>query len=271
MATENAVATVEVRVINTLANVVDLKALSEEFEGVKLTLEKVKIPAGGGLAFEIAGDDPENPDVVKSISGVIAYFHNVRAYYSKEYDGSDVIPDCASLDCLTGRTRDGKELICSKCHYAKFGSGKNNSQACKEKRRLYIFKEGAVLPTILMVPTGSLKECDLYFSRLLAKNRRPSSVVTKFSLKKETNATGIVFSQVVFAVERSLTPEESAIVATAREQLKEYALASYEGVQEEDVPDLVEKDDEDIDPLFGAKRESVGTEVKGEQPVFDYK
>ena len=49
--------------------------IGEDFEGIRLSFRKVKIPGGGALQFEIPGDDPENPDYVKYVEGVILYNH----------------------------------------------------------------------------------------------------------------------------------------------------------------------------------------------------
>jgi hypothetical protein len=43
---------------------------------------------------------------------------------------------------------------------------------------------------------------------LLGRGKAPSRVVTKFSLKKDTNQGGITYSKVVFTAERDLTPNE---------------------------------------------------------------
>ena len=31
-------------------------------DGLQMTMQRVKIPGGGNLQFEIRGDDPDNPD-----------------------------------------------------------------------------------------------------------------------------------------------------------------------------------------------------------------
>ena len=48
-------------------------------------------------------------------------------------------------------------------------------------------------------------------------------MVTKFSLKKAVNKTGISYSQVQFAMERALTPDENELVGKISEQVKLYA------------------------------------------------
>ena len=46
----------------TGANLGELFA--EELDGLTPSFERIKIPAGGGLAFEVPGDDPDSPDSV---------------------------------------------------------------------------------------------------------------------------------------------------------------------------------------------------------------
>jgi hypothetical protein len=36
-------------------------AVQEEMDGLPTTFDRVKIPSGGGLAFEVPGDDPGQP------------------------------------------------------------------------------------------------------------------------------------------------------------------------------------------------------------------
>jgi len=59
----------------------DMKeAIAEELDGIdNLRFDMVKTPTAGGLAFEIPGDDPENPDIAKEIVGIIVHHHKVKA------------------------------------------------------------------------------------------------------------------------------------------------------------------------------------------------
>ena len=45
-----------------------------EMDGLSAAFERVKIPSGGGVMFEIPGENPEEPDTVKtSLSGRIRF------------------------------------------------------------------------------------------------------------------------------------------------------------------------------------------------------
>ena len=77
-----------------------------------------------------------------------------------------------------------------------------------------------MLPMIMTLPTGSLGEFTKYITRLVTKGMKANSVVTKFTLKRAQNSTGINYSQVVCSVERPLSPEEKKNVAIMTEQIK---------------------------------------------------
>lgn len=219
---------------NALSNVIDFSNLGEELAGLSLRFDRIKIPAGGGIVFEVPGDDPESPDTEKFFNGVIVYQHPANVYYRDKFDGGNAQPDCSSLDGIKGIDRAGEIHICEDCPMNKFGSGENGAKACKQKRRLFILREGEALPIILVVPTGSLKDYSTYVTRLLSKGKRPSGVITRFSLRKATNSTGIVYSQLVCALERDLSAEESAIVSKLVQQVKEFAIRVDTGIADDD-------------------------------------
>lgn len=198
--------------------------LAEELDGLTPSFERIKIPAGGGLAYEVPGDDPDSPDSVKEFKAVILYHHPINCYYKEEYTGGNNPPDCGSMDGKLGIDAEtGECKNCAECEFNKFGSGKNGAKACKQKRRIYLLREGEALPTILSLPTGSLGEFSKYVMRLLSKGRKTNGVVTKFTLKKAQNSGGINYSQAVFAVDRELTSEELANIVPMSEQVKALA------------------------------------------------
>lgn len=205
-----------------LAETVNLAELfSEELDGLRPSFEKIKIPAGGGLAYEVPGDDPASPDSAKEFSAVILYHHPINSYYKEKFTGGNNPPDCSSLDGKLGVVSEtGECRDCKTCPYAKFGSGENGGMACKQKRRMYLLREGEMLPIIMTLPTGSLAEFTKYVTRLVTKGMKANHVVTKFTLKRAQNSTGINYSQVICAVDRPLSPEEKRNIAAMTEQVK---------------------------------------------------
>ena len=214
------IATIERR--GFLAETVNLTELfSEELDGLRPSFDRIKIPAGGGLAYEVPGDDPNSPDTVKEFSAVILYHHPINSYFRDKFTGSSNPPDCSSMDGKVGIVSEtGECRDCKSCPYAKFGSGENGGMACKQKRALYLLREGEMLPIIMTLPTGSLNEFTKYVTRLITKAMKANNVVTRFSLKRAQNSTGINYSQVVCAVDRVLTPEEHRNIAAMTEQVK---------------------------------------------------
>lgn len=186
------------------------EGFSEELAGLDSGFDRIKIPAGGGTMFELPGENVVEPDAVKEFSAVILYHHPMYTFYSSKYNGSNNLPDCLSIDGVTGIGMPGG--MCINCTNNKFGSGENGSKACKNKHQMYLLRENEIFPAILSLPTSSNKEFSKYIKRLLSKGKKSSDVVTKFSLKKAVNKTGISYSQVQFAMERALTPDENELV-----------------------------------------------------------
>lgn len=196
-------------------------AIAEELDGLDGGFERIKIPSAGSTVFEVPGEDPGEPDAVKEFSAVILYHHPIYAYYQNKYTGGSNPPDCGSFDGITGVGNPGGN--CAKCPYNQFGSGENGSKACKNRRRIYVLREGEIFPLLLSLPTGSIKQFSRYIKRLLSKGKKSNTVVTRFSLKKATNSNGIAFSQAQFAVDRNLTNEEYALISELSEQVKAYS------------------------------------------------
>ncbi len=198
---------------------------ADELDCLPLQFDRIKIPAGGGIAYEVPSDDPDSPDMAKEFKAVILHHNAINTYYRDKYDGSNNPPDCGSLDGKIGITSDGEVLECSKCQYAKFGSAEDGKgKACKQKRRIYLLREGTVFPTIMTLPTGSLSEFSKYIMRLLNRGKKSNQVVTKFTLKKAQSASGINYSQAVFMLDRTLNADELVEIANRSEQVKQMAM-----------------------------------------------
>lgn len=207
--------------------------ISKELEGLNAFFERIKMPSGDTTLFQIPSEDPEEPEFEKEFSAVILYHHPIRAYFKEKFTGASNPPDCNSLDGVTGSGNPSGD--CKNCVFNEFGTGENDSKACKERQRLYLLREGELFPIILSLPTGSLKELSRYLMRLLSKGIRSNEVVTRFSLVKATNKGGIAYAKASFKMERKLTAEELPLIASLSEQIK-----SLSG--------KVEFDDTDMEP-----------------------
>lgn len=197
------------------------EALADDCQGLDFSFDRIKIPSGGSTAFEVPGDDEEDTQMAKDITGVILFNHPAYAFYTDKYTGGSNPPDCGSFDGVTGIGNPGG--ACASCPHNQFGSGEGQSKACKNRRLIYILQEGELFPMMLSLPTGSLKEFTKYVKRQLSKGRKLNQVVTKVSLKKATSSSGIAFSQAVFSFVRSLDDAEKVTMATMTDQVKKYA------------------------------------------------
>jgi hypothetical protein len=221
--------------------------IGAEMNGLELSFEKIKIPSGGGLAFEIPGEDSE-ADTVKEFSGVILHHHPVFMRYDDKYTGGNSPPDCGSFDGRVGKGNPGGD--CKTCPHNQFGTGENGAKACKNRQRIYILREGELFPMVLSLPTGSLKVFSKFVASQLSKGRKVSRYVTRFSLRKATNSGGIVYSQAQFKVDRILTNEEIPLVAAFAEQIKLYSQNADFDAQAE-VINVDEETGEVVQPLDG--------------------
>ena len=207
----------------------------EEMQGLNITFDRIKVPSGGGLAFEVPGENPDEPDLQKEFSAVILYHHPVLSYYKEKYTGGNEAPDCSSFDGINGVERETGEIKkCKDCPLNVFGTGENGGKACKTKRRIFILRANEMLPTILSLPTASIGDFSKYIMRLVSKGKKSNQVVTKFSLKKVQNAGGIMYSKVVLATDRDLNEEEMKNIAKMTEQVKAIASNLQENYESEE-------------------------------------
>lgn len=195
------------------------QAMSEEMDGLQIDFDRVKIPTGGGLAFEVPGDDPDSPDMEKELVGVIVDHHPVNAYWENKFEGQNNPPDCSSMDGKQGLNPNTGEIRnCKTCPLNQFGSAEDGrGKACKNMHRVYLLRSGEMFPLLITLPPTSIKPLSNYIAkRVLAKGKRTTDVITKISLKKAQNSSGITYSQVQFAKVEDLDP-------AAAEQIRQYS------------------------------------------------
>lgn len=231
--------------------------LSEELDGLgTIPFDQVKIPAGGGRAFEVPTDDPDNPETVTELTGIIVDHHPTNGYWKDPYAGGSVSPDCSSMDGKIGIvTETGCVQQCSECPLNQFGSKDGSGKACKNMHRIYLLREGEILPIIVTLPPTSIKPFKDYLAKrvLLAKPpKRCWQVVTKITLKTDTNSTGIKYSKAVFTKlgvvenEAAVKPTVDGIKALIQAQ-KSAPIIDPEITGE----NFVEVTNEDLDEVFG--------------------
>ena len=171
------------------------------------SLDRIKIPAGGGLTWEVPTLEGETSQPF--IDGIIIHWQDVRLYYATEYNGEKSPPTCSSQDGVHGVGDPGGE--CEKCPFAEFGSAqKGAGQACKQCRRVFICGAADLLPILITLPPTSLGAVKKHFQRLASRAIPFYGVVTRFGLEKDKNQGGIAYSRATLSVVKALTTEETA-------------------------------------------------------------
>lgn len=197
------------------------EGLAEDYEGLQLSFQRVKIPGGGSLQFEMPSDNPEDPDYAKTIEGVIVFNHPSCAYWPEgaEFD-DDVNPLCTSVDGKTGIGSPGG--ACAVCPMNQYGTGtdKNGNpskgKACKNMRHLYILRSGEYMPILLALPPTSLKPYSDFMNAAFVSHLRPIwSSVVQIGLKRVENGAN-TYSVATFKKLYDFSGEELA-------QIKNYA------------------------------------------------
>ncbi len=188
-------------------------------EGISLfDFERVKLGAGGSTSFTIESPDGEE-DTVKTFEALICHRVDQRSYWSVGMDegGGATPPDCSSFDLQTGYGDNGNgdgEHACRTCPKNQWGSDPKGGKgkACSQTVKLMLLRQGAEaspFPSVLSVPAGSLKQFNRYMFALTAKGVGFKAGVHKFSLEKDTSATGVVFAKLKVELVRKLEDAEA--------------------------------------------------------------
>ena len=195
--------------------------LADDMDGLQLTMQRVKIPGGGNLQFEIRSDDPDNPDYERKLVGVLLYHHLANAYWPEgsEYD-DNVPPFCQSFDGKQGYGEPGG--VCAACAFNQFGSTANGSgKACKNMRQIYLLRSGEYLPLQLSLPPTSLRPFNDFMNLAFVARRRPSySAIVEIGLKRAESG-GYTYSVATFRKVQDLEGEGLAAVKSYAANFKE--------------------------------------------------
>lgn len=199
--------------------------LADDMDGLQLSFQRAKIPGGGVLQFELPGEDPENPDYVQTLEGVILFNHSANSYWpaGSEYD-DNTPPQCQSVDGKVGYGDPGG--ICEACDYNKFGSDPNGGgKACKNMRVLYLLRSGEMMPIQLSLPPTSIRPYTTFVnSAFLLRGRRVCSGLVQIGLRKGSS-NGFTYSVATFKKLRDFEGEDLAQVCayadSFRDQIKQ--------------------------------------------------
>ncbi len=185
----------------------------------RIQFERVKMPSGGGLSFEVCDENGE-PVPASEITGIIVDRYPVNAYWPDKFAGASNPPQCVAMDGLHGVGNPGG--LCAKCPHNQWGSDEDGrGKACKNLHRIYVLPPGDVLPLLIALPPTSLANFNAYMLRLTSKAKKPYwAVVTRIRLEKVTNKDGIAYSRAVFSKIGDVPTEKLPALKTYIEELR---------------------------------------------------
>lgn len=196
-----------------------LAVIDSNLQGEQISpfdLEQIKVPGGGSLSWQLSTGEEE-----KTLEGIIVYHKLPRGRWegSIEDTGGGQPPVCVSEDSITGVGDPGGD--CLSCPYAQFGTAdKGAGQACKQRRLLFLLREGNLLPAVVSIPPTSLKASKQYMVSLVSRGIPLHAVMTRVTLEKAQNATGIAHARAKFAMGERLTPDHAAQVKAYAESMR---------------------------------------------------
>lgn len=198
--------------------------LLDDAQGLQMSFDKIKIPAGGALAFSVFDPETSEEQPMSKLKGVILVAKPSNVYFESEYTGENTQPDCASQDGINGIDKDGECHNCADCPMAQFGSGKNGvGKACANRMNLYILLEGESMPRILSLPPSALANFNSFRTSLFVARKLLRSVTVEIKLEKAQSKNKIAFSRPVFSKTGSvldLPIEEQKNIADGMQYLR---------------------------------------------------
>lgn len=185
----------------------------------QFSLTRVKVPAGGGIAWAVP--TLEGVSVAQEFTGVIVHWKTMRAYWAEAYGtgSGDTPPDCSSQDGDIGIGEPGGE--CMKCPLNEFGTAHTGrGKACKEVRGLFVLPENALFPTFMPLPPMSIAPLKSYMLQLASSGINYWKVVTALTLETARNKDNVVYSRAVPKLVRRLEDAEVVAVKAYRDELR---------------------------------------------------
>lgn len=193
-----------------------------------ISIDTVKVPSGGSVAWELPSGDPSNPRIEKEFRGVVVDDYSYDALYLSSYDqdpdsGANAVwiagqfafadDQAVAAGVLPGESVHDQPL--NQWGSAPSGKGK----AISNRWSIFIVEEGQMLPVRLAVPPMSRK---LWFNYKLRRfaGRPTTSDVTRFTLQRKENNSGQPYSEIVFGVGEELDPAVAAQYAQLAVDLK---------------------------------------------------
>lgn len=206
-------------------------------------LDRIGMPTGGRTKWTVPGLEGE--EEVAELTGVIVHWKESRSYWTTSYEdtGGGTPPDCSSRDAVRATSTEGFDpgapkdpdgfFLCEGCPLAVYGSDPregSNSQACAQRRQLFLLTPEDILPVVVSLSPASLGAANKYFMRLSKAQVPYFAVVTTLTL--EQHAKPVKHSRAVFKMAQRLEGDHA-------EKIAQYA-ANMRPIFDSVVPDAAE-------------------------------
>lgn len=181
-------------------------------------LQRIRVPAGGGLTWELPNmENPGEPSPEKTLRGIVIYHTLTRSFWKDEFSGAGTPPNCFSPDARFGNgdPHDNAgarmHISCAECPNSQFGTAiKGSGQACRQIRLAFFLREDMLLPSLVGVTPGSLRQFKKFLMDLTSQGKSISNLVLGLNLEQAKSGNGITYSRIAPTVVREIPPDERA-------------------------------------------------------------
>lgn len=232
--------------------------LEETLNGEEIgpaSIDKIKIPTGGGAFWTVPSLDDDQTDV-RTFQAVILFGHYTRLYWATAFgEGESGPPNCYSPNARIGigdfgyGSEKNPTGECANCPMSQWETNPKTgkrSQACALNYAMYVLLPGMRFPAQIKLPRTSLNQRDdkgwrAYIQRLANRGLPVYGVVTEIGLRQASVAnTTIKYSIATFKQVARLSDEEAARARAYAESLK---------------PHFIPGDADDDEPVEATKAE----------------
>lgn len=191
--------------------------LAEDTAGMQLNFPRVKMPSGGGLAFEVPSAMSTKPEITQTLQGIILFHHPTNNYWPGGNEDENAPPSCSSMNGVTGHGNPGGP--CKDCSCNQWGTGKMGfGKACKNGFSLYLLRNGEALPLHFSLPPTSIKSFTDFVTTFISRQRGVCGSLVEIGLEKTNSKNnGKDYSVATFTLLQDFLDDElDQILAYAR-------------------------------------------------------
>lgn len=201
----------------------DLRDIRDNMGGDTLSpfdLDRIKIPAGGSTVWELPSID--GTEAAKDFSGVVIEQQIQRVYWPDRGENKDPEPPACSSDVGGYKGFGEPGGLCADCQFNQWGSDPKGGRgkACKEVRVLFLARNGAILPDVMILPPTSIKPWRQFCQRLLKRRVPLYKVGVSFTLDVDKNADNQKYSKVAPSIIGRLNDADLAQVEAYRDAIR---------------------------------------------------